>query len=61
MAKTLGNISGVEQIEQTSRISEFASGLVENGDMIALDTGSTTFELAKFFTRKRHLTIVTND
>jgi DeoR family fructose operon transcriptional repressor len=42
-------------------IAEKALGLIEDGDTIILDTGTTTLELARKLGRKRNLTVVTND
>lgn len=55
------SIKEVERIDEKSRIAEYAVKLVEDGDTIALDTGSTTMEFAKRLTGKRNLTVVTND
>lgn len=51
----------VEHIEEKMKIAAFAAKFIEDGDTIALDTGSTTFELAKCLADKHHLTVVTND
>jgi len=51
----------VENIAEKYRIAKYAERLVEDGDTILLDTGSTTMELAKLLTKKVGLTIVTND
>lgn len=51
----------VEHIEEKRRIAQVAASLVEDGDTIALDTGTTTLELAKCLTQKQNLTILTND
>ncbi|MBI9106203.1 MAG: DeoR/GlpR transcriptional regulator [Spirochaetales bacterium] len=42
-------------------IAEKALRLIEDGDTIILDTGTTTLELARKLGRKRNLTVVTND
>lgn len=42
-------------------IARLALDMIEDGDTIALDTGSTTLELAKLLTNKQSLTVVTND
>jgi DeoR family fructose operon transcriptional repressor len=47
--------------EEKHRIAIMAASMVEDGDTIALDTGTTTFELAKLLADKRDLTVVTND
>jgi DeoR family fructose operon transcriptional repressor len=47
--------------EQKRRIAQQAATLVEEGDSIILDGGSTTFELADHLQHFRDLTVVTND
>jgi len=51
----------VERIEQKRAIAEVAAAYVNEGDTIALDTGTTTFELAKLLVSYKNLTVVTND
>ncbi|HEY5586992.1 MAG TPA: DeoR/GlpR family DNA-binding transcription regulator [Ruminiclostridium sp.] len=51
---------GYLQAEKES-IAEMALDLVEDGDTIILDTGTTTLELAKKLSEKRNLTVVIND
>ena len=51
----------VQNLEEKRRIAEAALGLVEDGDTIMLDTGTTTYELARLLGQKRDLTVVTND
>lgn len=46
---------------EKERIAEKALDLVEDGDTIILDTGTTTLELAKRLSDKRNLTVVIND
>jgi len=50
-----------EHIEEKRRIAAFAASLIEDGDTILLDTGTTTLELAKLLSAKNGLTIVTGD
>jgi DeoR family transcriptional regulator, fructose operon transcriptional repressor len=52
---------GVQNLEAKRLIAEAAVNLVEDGDMIVLDTGSTILELARRLERKRDITVVTND
>ena len=47
--------------EEKRRIAAKAITLIEDGDTVILDTGSTTAELAKLLNRKHNLTVVTND
>ncbi len=43
------------------KIAQLAINLIEDGDTIILDTGTTTLELAKLLPRKQNITVVTND
>ncbi len=47
--------------ESKRRIAAYAAGLVEEGDTIALDAGTTTMELAKCLASRSDVTVVTND
>jgi DeoR family fructose operon transcriptional repressor len=47
--------------EEKKRIAAEALRHIEDGDTIAIDTGTTTLELAIILSGKRNLTIVTND
>jgi DeoR family fructose operon transcriptional repressor len=51
----------VQNLDEKRRIAEAALRLVEDGDTIILDTGTTTYELALLLGQKRDLTVVTND
>jgi DeoR family fructose operon transcriptional repressor len=42
-------------------IARFSFDLIENGDTILLDTGTTTLELARLLGQKRDITVVVND
>ncbi|MDC7228306.1 MAG: DeoR/GlpR family DNA-binding transcription regulator [Spirochaetales bacterium] len=46
---------------EKAEIAEKALELIEDGDTIILDTGTTTLELAGKLGRRKNLTIVTND
>ena len=52
---------GVQHLAEKRRIAETALRLVEDGDTIILDTGTTTFELARLLGQKQDITVVTND
>ena len=52
---------GVRCLEEKQAIARFAAGLVEDGDTIAVDTGTTTLEFVKLLREKKNLTVVTND
>ena len=47
-------------MEAKRRIGRSAAALVENGETIILDSGSTTTELAANLVERHHLTVVTN-
>lgn len=49
------------QVEEKRAIAAVASERVQNGDVVVLDSGSTTLMLASFLQRKHHLTVVTTD
>ncbi len=51
----------VQSLPEKQRIAEAAERLIEDGDTIVLDTGTTTLELARILSRKKNLTVVTND
>ena len=51
----------VQNLEAKRRIAEAALALIEDGDRIVLDTGTTTLELARLLDRRKELTVVTND
>lgn len=50
--------SGAHQ-EQKIRIGQAAAALVDNGDSIVLDVGTTTLEVARHLADKQNLTIIT--
>jgi len=51
----------VKHKEQKVSIGRAAAELVEDGDVIAVDTSTTTLEMVRFLKNKQDLTIVTND
>ncbi len=51
----------VHNLEAKKKIAEAAINLIEDGDTIILDTGTTTLELARLLNQKRDITVVTND
>jgi len=46
--------------QQKVRIGHLSANLVEEGDSIALDVGTTTLEIARALREKRNLTVLTN-
>jgi DeoR family transcriptional regulator, fructose operon transcriptional repressor len=55
------NARKVQNLAAKRRIAEAAIRLVEDGDTIILDSGTTTLELARLLSQKRDITVVTND
>jgi DeoR family fructose operon transcriptional repressor len=51
----------IQNLEAKRRIAQAALELIEDGDRIILDTGTTTLELARLLAQRRDLTVVTND
>ncbi|MBS3995432.1 MAG: DeoR/GlpR transcriptional regulator, partial [Alkaliphilus sp.] len=51
----------IENYEKKLAIAKLAIGLVDDGDTIAIDTGTTTLELAKLLWEKKDVTAVVND
>ncbi len=50
----------VERVAEKRRIAALAADFVQDGDTIALDSGTTILEFAKCLANKRNLTVVTN-
>lgn len=46
---------------EKEKIAKLALDLIDDGDTIMLDTGTTTIELARILSKKRNLTVVIND
>jgi Transcriptional regulators of sugar metabolism len=44
-------------IEQKKEIAQYAASLVEDGDIIAISSGTTTYEFANHLLNKKNLTI----
>ncbi|MGX5820882.1 transcriptional repressor AgaR [Chitinophaga lutea] len=49
-----------QHFEEKKRIGKAAAGLVEEGDTIILDSGSTTVEIARHLGGLQNLTVITN-
>lgn len=47
--------------DRKRRIAAYAATLVEDGDTIALDAGTTTMELARLLAKYNQITVLTND
>ncbi|HEY9595704.1 MAG TPA: DeoR/GlpR family DNA-binding transcription regulator, partial [Spirochaetia bacterium] len=52
---------GIENLEAKRKVAELAIGLIDDGDTVVLDTGTTILELARLLDRRRDITVVTND
>lgn len=48
-------------IEEKKRIGAKAAAFIEEGDSIALDSGTTTQHIAEAIKNKRNITVITND
>lgn len=51
----------VKHQKEKAAIAKLAMDFVEDGDTIAIDTGTTTLEFAKLLDKRYNLTVVTND
>ena len=51
----------VENVDKKAVIALAAVECVQDGDIIAIDTGTTTLEFVKLLVGKKNLTVVTND
>ncbi|MBA3926741.1 DeoR/GlpR family DNA-binding transcription regulator [Listeria rustica] len=49
------------QFEEKQRIASYASSLIEDGDTIILDSGTTTGHIARAIQDRTKLTVITND
>jgi DeoR family transcriptional regulator, fructose operon transcriptional repressor len=50
----------VNHLEEKESIAQICSEMINDGDCIYIDSGSTTFQIAKYIKQKRNLTVVTN-
>lgn len=55
------DIKAQQHIPEKQRIAQAAAAYIHEGDIIILDSGSTTFQLARQLLPRRQLTVVTND
>jgi len=51
----------IQNFKPKQRIAQAAAKLIEDGDTILLDTGTTSMELAECLGRRRDMKVVTND
>jgi DeoR family fructose operon transcriptional repressor len=52
---------GIKNLAQKQAIARFAAETVDDGDTIAIDTGTTALEFTKQLTSRQGLTVVVND
>lgn len=57
----LPKASEVRRVKQKEQIAVAANSLVEDGDVIAISSGTTIFEFVKTLTSKKNLTILVNN
>ncbi|NMD69311.1 DeoR/GlpR transcriptional regulator [Bacillus sp. DNRA2] len=50
-----------ERVEEKQRIGKRAAELVNEGEHIILDSGTTTLQIAKHLSKRSNITVVTND
>ena len=50
----------VNHLEEKESIAQICSEMINDGDCIYIDSGSTTYQIAKYIKQKRNLTVVTN-
>lgn len=50
-----------QSTDEKTRIGQFAASLVQNGEHIIIDSGTTTLHIAKCLVHHTNLTVVTND
>jgi len=51
----------IQNLSKKKKIAQVALNLINDGDKIILDTGTTTCELAKLLDQKNNITVLTND
>ncbi|KKB46156.1 MULTISPECIES: DeoR/GlpR family DNA-binding transcription regulator [Parabacteroides] len=53
-------LKGLYNFKEKLAIGKFAASLIRDGETILLDSGTTTFEIAKNLHHLKHLTVITN-
>ncbi|MBO0958809.1 DeoR/GlpR transcriptional regulator [Neobacillus sp. MM2021_6] len=54
-------VRATERVEEKERIGQKAAELINEGEYIILDSGTTTLQIAKNLVNKTNITVVTND
>lgn len=57
----LPSLNSTKMVEEKISIANLANTLIDDGDIIALSSGTTIFELVKTLTNKKNLTIILNN
>ncbi|MGG1518680.1 DeoR/GlpR family DNA-binding transcription regulator [Paenibacillus oryzisoli] len=55
------NERAVQQLDQKMRIGKMAASLIQDGDHVIIDSGTTTLHIAKHLIHRSNITVVTND
>ncbi|MEK4298797.1 DeoR/GlpR family DNA-binding transcription regulator [Oceanobacillus sp. FSL W8-0428] len=50
----------ITHLDEKTAIAKKCDAFIEDGDCIYLDSGSTTYQIAKYIKEKRNLTVITN-
>ncbi|WP_152657140.1 DeoR/GlpR family DNA-binding transcription regulator [Oceanobacillus sp. CFH 90083] len=50
----------ISHLDEKTAIAKRCNAFIEDGDCIYLDSGSTTYQIAKYIKEKRNLTVITN-
>lgn len=50
-----------DQLDQKARIGKKAASLIEEGDHVIIDSGTTTIHIARHLVNRTNITVVTND
>ncbi|WP_028549744.1 DeoR/GlpR family DNA-binding transcription regulator [Paenibacillus sp. UNC451MF] len=50
-----------DQLDQKARIGKEAASLIEDGDHVIIDSGTTTIHIARHLVSRKDITVVTND
>lgn len=54
-------VKRIERTPEKQAIAEAAAALVQEGESVLLDSGSTTYQIARALRRRRDISVVTND
>ncbi len=54
-------VKRIERTPEKQAIGDYAASLVQDGEAVLLDSGSTTFRIARALRQRKNLSVVTND